>query len=298
MGALLLTGGEDALVKVWRAADLRELHVFYEHRDAVNAVAFSPNGRLFASASDDRSAKVWRVDDFQRVASFSIPPRFLSNPPRMSGVTFSLDSSRLITTSTDGNVYVWEIAAGGLVMKIPAHEDWVYGVTVREGSDVDELWGEIITAGADRSIRIWDGRHGRSKLELRGHTDQVYSVALDPASSGRLVSASADGTVRLWDISWAGNYERFTADLENEGGAPGYAEDVDYNPQGTLLAAPVSLARQLTDPYPHLQPARAKFCCSTHPPANALPHPARTHRRSLQPGFRPQRAAAGFCLAR
>lgn len=249
-GALLLTGGEDTLVKVWRAADLRELHVFYEHRDAVNAVAFSPNGRLMASVSDDRAARVWRVDDFQRVVSFSIPPRFLSNPPRLSGVTFSLDSSRLITTSTDGNIYVWEIAAGALAMKIPAHEDWVYGVTVREGSDVDELWGEIITAGADRSIRIWDGRYGRSKLELRGHTDQVYSVALDPTSSGRLVSASADGTVRLWDISWAGNYERFTADLENEGGAPGYAEDVDYNPQGTLLAVPVSLARQLTDSYP------------------------------------------------
>ncbi|MCS6993988.1 MAG: WD40 repeat domain-containing protein [Anaerolineales bacterium] len=249
-GTMLVTGGVDTLVKLWKVSDLSELHTFQEHRNAVNAVAFSPDGTMVASASDDRSAKVWRMADFSRVASLSIPPRFISNPPRMSGLTFSLDSSRLITTSTDGNVYVWELASGAQIMKISGHEDWVYGVVVREGSDVDELWGEIITAGADRSIRIWDGLYGRVKLELRGHADQVYSVALDPTNSGRLASASADGTVRLWDISWSGNYERFTADLETEGGSAGYSEDVDYNPQGTLLAVPVSLARQMTDPYP------------------------------------------------
>ncbi len=249
-GSMLLTGGSDSLVKLWNAADLSEIHVFQEHQDVINAVAFSPDGILIASTSDDRSAKVWRVDNFQRVASFSIPPRILSNPPRMSGVTFSLDSSRLISTSTDGNVYVWDIASDAQIMKIAGHEDWVYGVAVRAGSDVDALWGEIITAGADRSIRIWDGLYGRSKLELRGHADQVYSVALDPTNSGRLASASADGTVRVWDISWAGNYERFTVDLENEQSAAGYSEDIDYNPQGTLLAVPVSLARKMTDSYP------------------------------------------------
>ncbi|GAB4492482.1 MAG: PD40 domain-containing protein [Anaerolineales bacterium] len=250
-GRLLLTGGGDARVKLWNLSDLTEIYTFSEHQDVVNAVAFSPNGTMIASASDDRTAKIWRVSDFSRAASYSLPPRILSNPPRMSGVTFSLDNSRLISTSTDGNVYVWDIASGAQIMKIGGHDDWVYGVLARTGSDADSIQGEIITAGADRSIRIWGGLYGRSKLELRGHTDQVYSLALNPTNDGLLASASADYTVRIWDISWAGNYERFTKDLETEQGIPGYAEDVDYNPQGTLLAVPLSLAKNPNDPFPN-----------------------------------------------
>lgn len=249
-GSQILTGGSDGLVKLWNTADLTEIHVFSEHRDGVEAVAFSPDGAYVASASLDGTAKVWQLSDYGKAASFTLPSRIISNPPRMTGISFSLDSQRLISAATDGNLYVWNIAADSQVMRIGGHDDWVYGLTVRTGSDTDALDGEIISAGADRSIRIWGGRYGRAKLELRGHTDQVYAVSLNPQDDGLLASASADGTVRLWDISWSGNYERFTLDLETDQGASGYAEDVDYNPQGNLLAVPLSLAKDANAPYP------------------------------------------------
>jgi WD40 repeat protein len=246
----LLTGGSDGLVKLWNVADLTEIHTFTGHKESVEAVAFSPDGTLVASASLDGTAKVWQISDFANIASFTLPPRFISNQPRMTGISFNLSGAHLITAATDGNVYVWDIASASQIMKIGGHDDWVYGVTVRPSTDIDLLEGEIISAGADRTIRIWGGVYGRSKLELRGHTDQVYAIALNPLNDGLLASASADYTVRLWDISWSGNYERFTRDLETEKGIPGYAEDVDYNPQGTLLAMPVSLAKDKNSPYP------------------------------------------------
>lgn len=248
-GKSLATVGDDLKVIIWDT-DLNpsvEFPVF--HREPIQAVVFSPNGNQLATVALDGSAIIWDIALADKKFSFQIKASFITNPARMTGVIFNLDGSRLITSATDGNIYVWDALSGSkeAIMKITGHDDWVYGLLVRPASDTDSLEGEIISAGADRTIRVWGGRYGRPKLDLRGHTDQVYAIALNPQDTGLIVSASADNTIRLWDISWQGNYESFTEDIEapapeaEAGFLPGYAEDIDYSPDGKLLAIPVAL---------------------------------------------------------
>lgn len=257
-GSILATAGDDRVLKTWNLdlSPAAELPAF--HRGSIQALAFSPDGTRIATAALDGSAIIWDVAGGERLYSFQIRANIITNPARLTGAVFNLSGSRLITSATDGNIYVWDAETGSKdpMMKISGHDDWVYGLLVRPGSDTDAIEGEIISAGADRSIRVWDGLYGRSKLELRGHTDQVYALALNPQDDSMLASASADNTIRLWNISWNGNYELFTRDIEipspNAPGAisPGYSEDVDYSPDGKLLAVSVALAEDEKSLYP------------------------------------------------
>jgi len=220
-GEILASGGEDNLAKTWDAASLAPLQTFQGHRKLLEAVTFSHDGLLLGSAADDRSAKVWDVQTGVLLSSFSIPNRSISQP-RAMGIVFTPDDTKIIVSSTDGNLWGWDLATRAQTLRIWGHEDWVYGVTTMDG-------GEIISSGADRSVRIWDGTYGRPLMELRGHSDQVFGIALSPDQRW-LASASADKTVRIWDVSWAGNRESFTYDT------PGLSEDVDYAPDGSLIA--------------------------------------------------------------
>lgn len=258
-GTLIATAGNDQILKAWNL-ELTTAIVFpVQHREGIQSLAFSPDGSQIATAAIDGSAIIWDIASATSLHKFQLRANIITNPARMIGVVYSLDGSRLITSATDGNIYVWDALNGSkdYIMKISGHNDWVYGLLVRPGYDSDVIEGEIISVGADRTIRIWNGKYGRSKLELRGHNEQVYVAALNPQNSSLLASASADHSVRVWNIGWAGNYERFTKDLEFANPSdpaeilPGYSQDVDYSPDGQLLAVSLAAAPDLQALYPN-----------------------------------------------
>jgi WD40 repeat protein len=166
---------------------------FEGHGDHVTGVALSPDGQLVASASADRTVKIWHAATGRCLRTL----KRHSEPVRC--VAFSPDGQRLASGSRVavpphylGEVKIWDPTSGQELLSLPGHADNVEKVAFSP----DGHW--LASASSDRTVKIWDSHTGQEIRTLFGHTDWVTGVAFSP-DGGRLASASMDKTVRVWD---------------------------------------------------------------------------------------------------
>jgi len=154
------------------------------HNHIVLSVAVSPDGQRVASASMDKTIKIWDVITGTELKT-------LTNTDWVYCVAFSPDGKRLAIGDTSRKVSVWNLASGKQVMSCPYPED-VFRVSFSPDGK------QIAAGGFPAIVSVWDAHTGAVLLELKGHRDQINDVAYSPDGTS-IASASSDHTVRIWD---------------------------------------------------------------------------------------------------
>lgn len=161
------------------------------HKDSIRAIRYGADGKLFVSAGDDKTVKIWSTESWRCITT-------VCSEKRVSAVAISSDGS-----------YVCFADKFGVV--------WVVDVDVSDGNQASVNKKEFSPDGrffvsADRDFKIrvtvfpnkpLDGAHEIQSFSL-GHTEFVSCLAFvctQECLQGFLVSGSGDSTVRLWDIS-------------------------------------------------------------------------------------------------
>ncbi|KAH6715923.1 prolyl oligopeptidase-like protein [Leptodontidium sp. MPI-SDFR-AT-0119] len=187
------------------------------HDRSVRAVAFSPDGKLLASASSDMTVRLWNPATGKEVQKLE------GHDYSVGTVAFSPGGKLLASASADRTVRLWNLATGKEVQKLEGHG---YSVRAVAFSPDGKLLASVLS---DSTVRLWNPVTGKEVQKLEGHDDSVGAVVFSP--DGKLLaSASNDWTVRLWNPAT----EKEVQKLE---GHDNWVRAVAFSPDGKLLAS-------------------------------------------------------------
>jgi len=177
-------------VRLWNMSTARPVGPpLTGHTRPVLDVAFSPDGRTLATASEDGTIRLWDPATGQ-------PRRTLPTSPGEVAYTtlaFSPNGQTLASGDADGRLRLWSLTTGGPVSDPqPGHQGPVWALTFSPDGTA------LASAGYDHTVRLWDPTGHSLAPPLTGHTRPVASLKFSP-DSRTLVSASTDGTIRQWD---------------------------------------------------------------------------------------------------
>lgn len=191
------------------------------HDGEVRDVAFSPDGRIMATAGDGGALRLWDAGTREPVGA-----PLTGHTGMVNGAAFSPDGTTLATASTDGTLRLWDLAGRRAVGEpLTGHAGVVTGVAFSPDGRL------VVSGGADGTLRVWDAT---TRLPvgapLTGHDGAVTAVAT--SHDGTLVASSGnDKTVRLWDLATRVPVGRPLT------GHTSVTNGVAFSPDGRLLAS-------------------------------------------------------------
>ncbi len=238
-GQILASGGSDRSVKLW---DINSSHLnlvsassyperisdqyrhLQGHNSRIWSIAFSPDGEILASGSEDHTIKIWDVVTGQCLQTLLGHTAWVCSvafsPVK---VVYSHTGALLASAGYDETIKIWNLSTGECDQTLRGHTNWVWSIAFSPD-------GQSLASGSgDHTVKLWDVCTGQCYQTLQGHTSRIWSVAFSPDGK-TLATGSSDQTIKLWNIKTGECYQTFQ-------GHSNLIWSVAFSPDGQSLAS-------------------------------------------------------------
>jgi WD40 repeat protein len=243
---LLATATARDGIQVWNALNGQRLGIIPQvgHTDYTPAVAYSPDGRLLASADVDETIWLWDVSTMLSAGTANgPPPARLASPRAPDGsscacywsLAFSPDGHTLAAGSTDSYVRLWDVShafeAAGAGIEGERVLDMSDAPAGLVGSVTFNPDGQLLVAGdLGGNVWLWDLAAPLSAGPLLRLDNPPTALSTSFSPDGRtLATGSGFGVIRLWDVS--------SGTLLREMQGSSNSVRATFSPDGSILAS-------------------------------------------------------------
>ncbi|XP_049937388.1 notchless protein homolog 1 [Schistocerca serialis cubense] len=143
-GERLVSGSDDFTLFLWQPeSNKKPVARMTGHQQLINDVKFSPDARIIASASFDKSIKLWDGLTGKYLTSLR------GHVQAVYQVAWAADSRLLVSGSADSTLKVWNLKSGKLQIDLPGHADEVFAV------DWSPDGLRVVSGGKDKILKLW-----------------------------------------------------------------------------------------------------------------------------------------------
>ena len=217
-GRSLAAGDVNGMILRWRISDGQMISSCLGHVTRIWSIAFSHNGRIFASSSDDHTIRIWDPDTGKCISIWENKYTYW-----VLSLCFHPNNKVLVTGSDDQTVRLWNIESGQCIKSLEGHNGRIWSVSFSPDGNY------LASGGEDNIVRIWDVETGQCIKQFKNSTKWILAIAFSP-DGNYLASGGEDNILRIWDIETG----KCTKSLE---GHNNRIWSVSFSPDGNYLAS-------------------------------------------------------------
>ena len=159
------TGEKSTQIDVWDTQTHHRSARLMGHTGVVYSVAFSRDGRILASASADRTVRLWEVAAAKCVAVLT------GHTDEVFSAVFHPDGKRLASAGRDRAIWLWDLATGEEVARLEGHTNFVFSLAFSPDGT------SLASGSGDGTVRIWNTESPAVRHQARRQAEALRPEA-------------------------------------------------------------------------------------------------------------------------